>query len=173
VSKNKQVPDFRRIFLLAEEHSTAADILKGRSTEGEEKTSSPRLMIDSFAVELYLKCLYVMDKDEAPPRLHNWVKLFEALEPHTREAIREDFYRMVDGDLVLRNLRSINPDAVKTTEFYRSLEAAGSTFDKHRYTFEPPPDGEWFYGHLLRQAIRNVTIMDIRLADLVSREANK
>jgi hypothetical protein len=49
------------------------------------------------------------------------------------------------------------------TDFNRSLEAASDTFDKRRYLFEAQPTSEWFYAHLLREAIRAVVVMDIRL----------
>jgi hypothetical protein len=67
---------------------------------------------------------------------------------------------------VLSNLDVINPEAVKVTDFKRSLKAAKNTFDRRRYLYESQPAGEWFYAHLLREAIRAVTSMDIRLAGL-------
>ncbi|MEA2205536.1 MAG: hypothetical protein QOE77_2312 [Blastocatellia bacterium] len=60
----------------------------------------------------------------------------------------------------------INPEAVMVTDFKRSLTAAKNTFYKKRYLFESQPTDEWFYAHLLREAIRAVTSMDIRLAGL-------
>lgn len=132
--------------------------------EGEEwGISAPRLLVDSFAVELYLKCLFVLDTDSAPLREHDWEKLFEALAPHTKTAIREAFDRIVHEDPVLRNLDVINPEALRFTDFSRSLSAAKNTFDKRRYLFEAQSSDEWFYAHLLREAIRSVTLMDIRL----------
>jgi hypothetical protein len=56
-----------------------------------------------------------------------------------------------------------NPEAVKVTDFNRSLAAARDTFAKKRCLFESQPTGEWYYAHLLRDAIRTVTKMDIRL----------
>ena len=126
--------------------------------------SAPRLLVASFAVELYLKCLYVLDTGDAPIEGHDWKKLFDALKPFTRDAIREAFKRIVDSDHVLRYLDVINPEAVKVKDFARSLAAAKNTFDQRRYLYEPVAQGEWFYAHLLREAIRNVTKMDLRLA---------
>lgn len=70
------------------------------------------------------------------------------------------------SDPVLPHLDVINPEALKVTDFNRSLMAAKNTFDKRRYLFESQSTGEWFYAHLLREAIRAVTSMDIRLAGL-------
>lgn len=157
-------PDFRKIYQLAEWYSEASRILDEQMKGDDWGVSAPRLLVDSFAVELYLKCLYVLDTGSGPLREHDWVKLFEALASHTRTAIREAFDRIVSEDPVLRHLDVINPNAVMVTDFARSLAAAKNTFDRRRYLFEAPPTGEWFYAHLLHEAIRSVTKMDLRLA---------
>jgi hypothetical protein len=97
---------------------------------------------------------------------HSTGELFNALAPHTKTLIREAFERIVRSDPVLPHLNVINPEALKVTDFNRSLTAAKNTFDKRRYLFESQPTSEWFYAHLLREAIRAVTSMDIRLAGL-------
>jgi hypothetical protein len=107
-----------------------------------------------------------MDTNIAPLEEHDWEKLFDALAPHTKTAIRDAFDRIVRSDPVLSHLHVINPEAVKVTDFNRSLTAAKNTFAKKRYLFELQPTAEWFYAHLLREAIRAVTSMDIRLAGL-------
>jgi hypothetical protein len=129
-------PDFRKIYQLAERYSEASRLLEAQMKGDEWGVSAPRLLVDSFAIELYLKCLYVLDTSSAPLREHDWVELFDALGSHTRTAIRETFDRIVSEDPVLRHLHVINPDAVKITDFNRSLAAAKDTFDKRRYLFE-------------------------------------
>jgi hypothetical protein len=123
------------------------------------------LLVDSFAVELYLKCLFVLDTNIAPLEEHDWKTLFDALAPYTKAAIREAFQRIVRSDPVLPHLDVINPEARKFTDFERSLAAAKKTFDKRRYLYESVPQSEWFYAHLLRDAIRTVTKMAIRSRD--------
>lgn len=162
----KATPDCRKIYQLAEHYSEASRLLE-EQTKGEEwGCSAPQLLVDSFAVELYLKCLFVLDTNIAPLELHDWEKLFNALTPPTKTAIREASERIVNSDPVLRHLDVINPEARKVTDFDRSLAAAKNTFDKRRYLFESQPTDEWFYAHLLREAIRSVTSMDVRLAGL-------
>ena len=158
------IPDYKKIFRLAEKYTEASRILRKEMGGDGWESSAPRLLVDSFAVELYLKCLYVLDANKRPKRGHDWLKLFEALERQTQLAIREEFKRIIESDVVLNNLGTINPEAAKLTDFNRSLEAARDTFDKRRYVYEGIPEGEWFYGHMLQQSIRNVTVMDIRLA---------
>ena len=154
------------MYQLAGHYSEASRLLEEQAKGKEWGCSAPQLLVDSFAVELYLKCLFVLDTNIAPLQEHDWEKLFDALLPHTKTAIREAFERIVHSDPVLPHLDVINPEALKVTDFNRSLMAAKNTFDKRRYLFESQSTGEWFYAHLLREAIRAVTSMDIRLAGL-------
>jgi hypothetical protein len=162
----KPTPDYQEMYKLAEQYSEASLLLEKHAENDEQKWSAPRLLVDSFAVELYLKCLFVLDTNAAPPEVHDWKSLFDSLAPHTKNAIREAFERIVRADVVLSHLDVINPEALMVTDFNRSLIAAKDTFDKKRYIYESQPTGEWFYAHLLREAIRAVTSMDIRLAGL-------
>jgi hypothetical protein len=166
VKPPKPTPDCRKIYQLAEHYSEASKLLQDQAKGGEWGCSAPQLLVDSFAVELYLKCLFVLETNIAPLEEHDWGKLFDALLPHTKAAIRDSFDRLIRSDPVLSHLAVINPEAVKVTDFNRSLAAAKNTFDKKRYLFESQPTGEWFYAHLLREAIRSVTSMDIRVAAL-------
>ena len=165
VKRAKPTPDCRKIYELAEHYSEASRLLEQQARGEAWGSSAPKLLVDSFAVELYLKCLYVLDTNIAPPAGHDWKKLFDALAPETKTFIRDAFKRICSHP-VLSNLDVINPEAFKVTDFKRSLTAAKNTFAKKRYLFESQPTGEWFYAHLLREAIRAVTSMDIRLAKL-------
>jgi hypothetical protein len=158
-------PDFRKMFHLAEHYSTASKLLEEQAKGEGWGCSGPQLMVDSFAVELYLKCLFVLDTNIAPQKEHDWQLLFDDLTPTTKRLIRGAFERIVRADVVLSHLPVINPDAVKVLDFDRSLTAAKSTFDKRRYLYDATHHvkQEWFYAHLLREAIRNVAKMDLRL----------
>jgi hypothetical protein len=166
VKQPKPTPDCRRMYQLAEQYSEASRLLSGQAKGEQWGCSAPYLLVDSFATELYLKCLYVQDTNNAPPEQHDLKELFGALKPHTQNFIREEFARIVQSDPVLPHLDVINPEAVRVTNFDRSLDAARNTFNQRRYLYESVPQGEWFYAHLLRNAIRNVTKLDLRLAGL-------
>ena len=166
VKPAKSTPDCRKMYRLAEHYSEASRLLENQARGETWGCSGPQLLVDSFAVELYLKCLFVLDTNFAPLEEHDWETLFEALAPHTKTAIRDEFERNVHSDDVLSNLNVINPEAVKVTDFNRSLRAGKNTFYKRRYLFESQPTDEWFYAHLIREAIRKVTSMDVRLVGL-------
>ena len=162
----QQTPDCRKIYQLAENYSEASHLLDVQAKGEQWGCSAPQLLVDSFAVELYLKCLFVLDTNDAPPKGHDWQALFDALKPHTRIAIREAFKQSIESHPVLSHLDVINPKALKVTDFERSLTAAKNTFDKKRYLYESVTQDEWFYAHLLKDAIRSVTKLDIRLVGL-------
>jgi hypothetical protein len=160
---SRQTPDVKQMYQLAEHYSEASRLLQDQAQGNGWGCLAPQMLVESFAVELYLKCLYVLDMNEAPPFGHDWEKLFNALKDFTRDLIREQFKRSINSDSVLRNLRHINSDAVKVTNFNRLLRTGKNTFDQRRYLYERLPADEWFYAKLLREAIQAVTKMDIRL----------
>ena len=125
------------MYQFAEHYSEAARLLDEQAKGEEWGSSAPRLLVDSFAVELYLKCLFVLDTNIASLEEHDWEKLFDAVAAHTKTGIREAFQRIVRSDPVLSHLDVINPEALKVTDFDRSLVAAKNTFAKRRYLFEP------------------------------------
>ena len=53
----KPTPDYRKIYQLAEHYSEASRLLEEQAERKEWGSSAPQLLVDSFAVELYLKCL--------------------------------------------------------------------------------------------------------------------
>lgn len=162
---SKSSPDLKQMFLLAEQYTEASCLLENQLTGDDPLRDAPRLLVDSFAVELYLKCLHVQDH-AVGPHGHDWQKLFDSLKPATKTAVREAFGRIIENNVVLRHLQTINPGAAMVLDFERSLAAAKNTFDKRRYLYEPPPTGEWFYAHLLRDAVRAVVCMDPRLGQV-------
>jgi hypothetical protein len=159
----KPTPDFSKMCQLAEQFSEASRLLEEQAKGKEWGCSAPLLLVDSLAVEIYLKCLIVQDTGNAPPAEHDWKKLFDALPSSTKDLIRDAYKRIVQSDPVLSNLDVINPEATKVTDFERSLEAAKHTFFTRRYIYETAPNQEWYYAHLIKEAIRKVTRMDIRL----------
>lgn len=167
IKRPKPAPDFKLMFQLAEQYSEASALLEKQARGNDWACHAPQVLVDSFATELYLKCLFVLDSKTGPIEEHDWEVLFNCHLPEIRTQIRDAFNRKVQSDPVLRNLHVINPAALKTIDFYRSLKAAKNTFDKRRYLFEPMSQLEWFYTGFIREAVRAVTIMDIRIAPFV------
>lgn len=167
--QTKPSPDFYKIYLLAEHYTEASNLLAEQAKVAEWGTSAPKLLLSSFAMELYLKCLFVIDNGMAPPRGHDLLVLFEALDKRTQIDIRQAFERNISHDDVLMHLHIINPKAQKFLDFDRSLKAAKNTFDKRRYLYEELfVEEEWYYADLLINALRSVAGMVVPFAGLVS-----
>jgi hypothetical protein len=177
-------PDFKKIFILAEHYFEASKLLDDQSRRDQSKEenlycSRPKLLVDSFAGELYLKCFYVQDSKE-PPYGHDWEDLFNDLNPGTQKAIRLEYVHLTDTDLMVGNiplLSQVNPGAVETTlkirDFDRALKAASKTFANMRYAYEQVQKGEWFYAHFLVNSFRNVLIRDFRIPDSLKKPKNE
>lgn len=58
--QSKQTPDARKMYQLAERYSEASQILDEQAESEKWGCAAPQLLVDSFAVELYLKCLFVL-----------------------------------------------------------------------------------------------------------------
>lgn len=83
----RPTPDYRKIYQLAEHYSEASRLLEKQARRDLWGCSGPQLFVDSFAVELYMKCLFVLDTNAGPLQEHDRQKLFDALAPHTKIAI--------------------------------------------------------------------------------------
>ena len=65
-TKNQNpTPDVGQMFQLAEQYSIASNLLIKQSWGDKWGCGAPYLLVDSFAVELYLKCLITQDTGKA------------------------------------------------------------------------------------------------------------
>jgi hypothetical protein len=48
--------------------------------------AAPRMLVDSFAAEFSLKCLFVLDTNSTPKQGHDLQVLFDELKPYTKTA---------------------------------------------------------------------------------------
>ena len=84
----KPTPDVKQMYQLAEHYSEASRLLDHQARGDGWGCSATQMLVESFAVELYLKCLYVLDMGAAPPVGHDWEELFGALKDFTSERTR-------------------------------------------------------------------------------------
>jgi len=166
-------PDVGQMFQLAEQYSVSSNMLIKQSWGTKWGCGAPYLLVDSFAVELYLKCLITQDTGKAAKWGHNLRELFDALPSAIQAEIRSAFQRVIDADVVLKHLPIINPDAKIVLDFNRSLDAASDTFDKRRYAYDPSPPKEWYYAHLIRLAVRDVAKLDLRVSQFIDAQAGE
>lgn len=172
-------PDVAEMFQLAEQYSVASNLLSRQSRGKKRWSGAPYLLVDSFAIELYLKCLITQDTGKAPDNGHDFRKLFDAIDPLIQTQVREAFQRVIKADVMLSLSptihRAIDPDPVvlKVLNFDQSLDAASNTFAGRRYLYESRPQAEWYYAHLLRLAVRNVAMTGLKVIPFIDSQAGE
>ena len=182
-NSSKPIPDFYKIFQLAEQYSEASILLEENDHNKEGIWSAPRVVVDSFAVELYLKCLFVLDNNKEAPHKHDWKILFDDLQSSTKNHIREEFNRIVNADPVLsmrselKNLDVFDSEVSKFTDFDLSLDVAKDTFEKVRYLYDPDLWNStlpelWSYSPFIREAIRSFANMIVPMEEAARNQRN-
>ena len=163
------VPDPREIFLCAEAFRSATQWLApGPQARTEmwwsgEKTAvelaAPRLpyiICEALRVEFYLKCLYVIERNEGIHG-HDVCELFKSLKPETRQAIEEKYKAIVATDGVRQSLATV-PEEYRTrvVDLSQYIELSRRNFENMRYAYERPMDnmgGFPCFGDALRETI--------------------
>jgi len=169
------VPDPRAIFRLAEGFRDAADVLNSHdvrekthaTSESPTYDSAAMLVVDALAVELYLKCLYVLDHKREPPFKHPFDVLFYKLTSETQSAVRRRF-DINNNHIVLRLFRQENPSAPPLFDFAAFLKVASDTFTRMRYAYEATnklPKG-WFFWSGPRDALRDTILIRYTVSEL-------
>lgn len=119
---------------------------------------APTATLEAFSVELYLKCLHVLDFGKAPLG-HNCQKLFESLAPGTQEGIRHCYREQLKKDYkIVAFLHKNHPEFEPTLE--NSISLSKEVFTAMRYGYEGGK-GRMFIWPVLRKAIR-MAILAIR-----------
>jgi len=97
----------------------------------------PSLMIpwavcESFAMELYLKALFWMDRSTKPAKLHALKSLYDGLLPPTQKRIKDIYEEWLSKQSGPR----IDPKTGFSAEFDDVLNACSEAFEDWRYTYE-------------------------------------
>jgi HEPN domain-containing protein len=122
------------IFVVADQFWHATDYLRRRK---KNDVQNPIIACAAFALELYLKCLFVMEGGQ-PTNEHNLKKLFRKLSQPVQTEIRS-YFSANSGDLRvhLENVyqrRGKNPPKGDLFDF--ALRVSKNAFMNFRYLFE-------------------------------------
>ena len=104
----------------------------------------PTLALEAFAIELFLKCLLLLQGEE-PPRTHNLAKLFRDLHPNTKRSIVDQWDNGPRKKIVELGKKLGFP-----TDLPNSLVRCGDAFEELRYAFEDPEKIVFYLGDLPR-----------------------
>jgi hypothetical protein len=155
--------DPRQMFLLAEEFRRAKTLLTQTQRRAgllsREWVPKPTIMISAVSLELYLKCLYILDHSISHKKLHTHdIKtLFDLLPPETKRKLRE-YFDPAEGQRILdfhrqHHGRDVPGMPCKFT-FDFALFGSSNTFEWIRYAYERPnrPSEQWFGSPLIDAA---------------------
>ena len=102
------VKDPRQMFLVAAGYEEATDLIGHHSVErvmagGPAATLIPRAMLSAFTLELYLKCLILLETGKTAQKVHGIVELFGTVsalrQAEIRTAFNADFRRPKSADI--------------------------------------------------------------------------
>jgi HEPN domain-containing protein len=160
--KPKPVPDAKKVY----EHA-----LRFLATDGFLRTEAakdpahgywfqhPGMVISTFASELLLKCLLILE-GKAPPDKHNLKTLFDLLDPAHKAQIET----MWDADQAKRKAHLDEQERKMGVTIPRGLTTALSdcqdAFVLLRYLYEDPMKASYyitFFPHIVRDVIRDIT----------------
>ena len=122
--------------------------------------TSPFMTVDSFALELYIKCLFAMDYGKEPPKGHDIKWFYKRLKQNTKQRLRKNYAAEV--------LKSGMPSTMNKKQrrmmsgFISYLNVSNQTFMEVRYLYEREwkKKGRIGYWPIMRFAARK-TILDI------------
>lgn len=175
--KTELVPDPKEMFYTAVEfedaHNVLGEVFGDRVDtlpEAHPRTPSgspiirfgrtlwfPIIINGAFALELYFKCLHVLDNGEKSKQRHKVRAIFFDLKPATQTRIKLHF-ELISAAFLVRN----NDEPLPGDDFDTVLQDADNAFVKWRYHFEPDettgkpewPGDRWFAPNLIQAARR-------------------
>jgi len=127
------------MFMRAEAFHNAHVDLSSHNRDPSEimKRFAVPIILAAFSIELYLKCLVVLDKGAIPPKLHELDKLFDDLETGTQSEI--EF--LWAGHSAARNDADLTAYEARTgqqlpRDLHELLKLGGRSFERMLYAYE-------------------------------------
>ena len=115
----------------------------------------PFVVMDAFSLELYLKCLQVIEKGSAD-RGHKCKRLFASLSPGMRDSVRALYVQILRKESRLVGRLHRDRPEVKT-DIDSILDLSNDVFENVRYLYEGNKP-TMFYWPLLAMAVRSTIL---------------
>lgn len=123
-------PEF--IFSSAEQFEQTAALLSQQiGIPGSQPPITPFVVNITFSIELYLKCLIVIETKQKPKKTHQLHALFNKLSPESKKAITNDFDSMINSNKTMLAVKERMP-TVKT-DIDSVLLGMNQAFSEFRY----------------------------------------
>ena len=157
----KRIVDPQRIFKSAEMFFNAGRALGFAIEQQRLDAVWPACICSSLALELYLKCLLLMDHKKTPPAKHDLKALYDGLSKETKAKIDARFDRktaqqFIDAAHAVRGA----PVSPPVCDVNFELERSRNSFEVLRYIYEHaslPDDANWIAEEVL-QAVRKLIL---------------
>ena len=126
--------DPKRVFTTAEVYRASAQVLSKFIANGMPHYMFPMVTCSAFSLELYLKCLILIEGNESE-KSHDLERLFSSLAGESQIAIRTNYQKCAIHETAkLFAARGMPPHP--STDFDFVLHASASAFENFRYAYE-------------------------------------
>lgn len=98
---------------------------------GHHPPIAPFIVNITFSIELYLKCLIVMEKNSKPKKTHSLYTLFKEVSSASRKAITDDFNDLINSDPMTNAMKKEIPHL--KTDIHSVLLGMNKAFEQWRY----------------------------------------
>jgi hypothetical protein len=124
------------IYNTANNFLAAANVLNEKLSETNDIGTyiAPIITNTAFSIELYLKCIYMIEKGQPAPNIHHLDKLYRKLSKESRDMIEAIYDMLVPQSQTLMVLKQKVPEM--KTDLDSVLKEMSSAFIKWRYSFE-------------------------------------
>ncbi|OGX78214.1 hypothetical protein A6395_13410 [Exiguobacterium sp. SH31] len=138
---NTQTDKARQIFLQARRFTNAGGILGDKISETNDLDLylAPFIVNTSFAIELYLKCIYVIEQDKEPKFIHHLDELYNKLSKESKGYISTVFEMINQTEHSYHALKDKVPDFDWSIEGV--LRSSSKAFVNWRYSFQSEVTG--------------------------------
>jgi transcriptional regulator with XRE-family HTH domain len=120
---------------------------------------APLAVNSALAVELYLKCLLLLEGKSYAP-VHDLKSLFDSVDTDDKERIKQFFTEDIARKEYIKRIQASNPEMRYEVE--PILEAANKAFEEWRYIFEEKDYTRYYYGlEEVREAVERI-ILEIK-----------
>lgn len=126
----------KNIYDSANKFKVASDALSEKLslTNDVETYIAPFIVNAAFSIELYLKCLYMIENNKPSRYTHNFFDIYKHLSNDSKGFIEAVFNMLLEQDSLFKELQKRIPST--DTEFESILREAGNAFARWRYSYE-------------------------------------
>lgn len=124
--------DTDHIYKVAEQFEHTANMLSTQmGTSGAHPPVSPFVVNVTFSIELYLKCLLILETNRRPKNSHELHTIFNRLSSESRSIITSDFQNSISSDATIRVMKTQFPDL--KVDIQSVLLGMNNAFKEWRY----------------------------------------